>query len=719
MPRNKASTAKPDGTTLETQPDAAPPEGAVGPKDVVRLNAVLKQKAAAAAPAKDVDMINDPYEWVAKQTPYATSADVQVPTKLIDQVIGQELAVAVAEKASSQRRHLLLIGDPGTGKSMIAKAMSEMLPAERLNDVLTYHNAKDPNNPRMLTVDAGAGKKVVHTMKKRARRRKVVNRTMEWVLIIGFIGMGLYYYLQKEDFQVLLFSVLISVFLLMFFRGRKDPVMFAVPKLLMSHEPGKETHAPYVDGTGSHAGALLGDVRHDPYQSGGLETPPHDRVEVGAIHRAHRGVLFIDEINVLRLESQQSLLTALQERVYAIVGQSQTSSGAMVRTEPVPCDFILVAAGNLDAVQPPDGRATGMHPALRSRIRGYGYEVYVNNRMNDDHENRLKLVRFVAQEVARDGRIPHFERDAIAEVILEAQRRSGERGKLTLRLRELGGLVRTAGDIAAGAQRALVTADDVRKAKLLSRSLEQQIADNELDSRRTHESLRPVGQLVGVAAGAGLVGTGEVGEPAGLVVPVAAAVSPPLSRSEGRLAFGGGLEDSARGQTETVGALLKTLVGQDIASKDVSVHSVVRQTGVDSEGCGAAMAVAAISAVEGIPVRQDTVIIGGLTVNGELRAVRGITQQIESAIDAGYTRAICPETNRRDVLLNPIYRGRVTVEFAHTLTDVLTQVLASVERKELMARITRLKGLATSTGRNGHNGHHKPEAGLRPKAGTK
>jgi Lon-like ATP-dependent protease len=659
------------------------------------------QAAVATTVAKSAPMINDPYEWIAKQTPFTTSADVEVPKKLIDQVIGQDMAVAVAEKASSQRRHLLLIGDPGTGKSMIAKAMSEMLPPEKLNDVLTYHNAKDPNNPQILTVDAGEGGKVVKTMRHRAQRRKLVNRVIEWTLYAGIIGMGLYFFLNKTDFMVLLFSMLVVLFMVMIFRGRKDPVQFSVPKLLMSHDPGKEDHAPYVDGTGAHAGALLGDVRHDPFQSGGLETPPHDRVEVGAIHRAHRGVLFVDEINVLRLESQQSLLTALQERKYAIVGQSQTSSGAMVRTDPVPCEFILVAAGNLDAVQPPDGRATGMHPALRSRIRGYGYEVYVNNRMNDNHENRLKLVRFVAQEVLRDGRIPLFERDAIAEVILEAQRRSGERGKLTLRLRELGGLVRTAGDIAAGAKRSAVTSDDVRKAKLLSRSLEQQIAGQELDSRRTHETRRPEGELIGIASGAGLVGTGEVGEPAGLVVPVAAAVTSPLSRSGGALEFGGGLDAAARNQTETVGTLLKNLVGHTIADKDVHVQSLVRQDGVDSEGVGVALAVAAVSALEGVPVRQNTIVVGGLTVNGELRPVRGITQKIEAAIEAGYTQAVVPEGNRTDVLLNPIYRERVEVHFAHTLLEVLDRVFVGPRKKEVLARLARSKGLAVKPTANG------------------
>ena len=155
----------------------------------------------------------------------------------------------------------------------------------------------------------------------------------------------------------------------------------------------------------------------------------------GAIHRSNGGVLFIDEINTLDPHSQQNLLTALQEGEFPITGQSERSSGAMVRTEPFPCRFVMVAAGNLDAIQ-------GMHPALRSRIRGYGYEVYMAESMEDTPENQQKYIRFIAQEVKNDGKIPHFDKSAIDEIIREARRRSNRKGHLTLKLRDIGGLIR-------------------------------------------------------------------------------------------------------------------------------------------------------------------------------------------------------------------------------------------------------------------------------------
>ena len=159
--------------------------------------------------------------------------------------------------------------------------------------------------------------------------------------------------------------------------------------------------------------------------SGGLGTPAYERLVPGMIHKSNKGVLFIDEVGALDKHSQQELLTAMQERKYPITGQSERSSGAMVRSEAVPTDFILVAAGTTDSIQK-------MHPALRSRIRGYGYEVYMNNTMEDSPENQDKVAIFVAQEVKKDTKIPHFTKEAVHAIIQEARVRSGTAGKLKI-----------------------------------------------------------------------------------------------------------------------------------------------------------------------------------------------------------------------------------------------------------------------------------------------
>ena len=62
-------------------------------------------------------------EWVA-DLPISSTTDVPIPDKLVDQVIGQEAASIVVRKASEQRRHMIMVGEPGTGKSMLARSMT-------------------------------------------------------------------------------------------------------------------------------------------------------------------------------------------------------------------------------------------------------------------------------------------------------------------------------------------------------------------------------------------------------------------------------------------------------------------------------------------------------------------------------------------------------------------------------------------------------------------
>ena len=74
---------------------------------------------------------------------YKTTKDIKISSKIVDQVIGQEDAVEIIKKAARQRRHVVLIGDPGTGKSMLGLALAELLPKEKLTDTLSFFNPND------------------------------------------------------------------------------------------------------------------------------------------------------------------------------------------------------------------------------------------------------------------------------------------------------------------------------------------------------------------------------------------------------------------------------------------------------------------------------------------------------------------------------------------------------------------------------------------------
>ena len=627
-------------------------------------------------------------DWI-KDLEIESTEQVPIPDKLVDQVIGQEAAAIVVKKASEQRRHMIMVGEPGTGKSMLARSMTEFLPPEQLEDVLVYRNQEDENEPKVRTVPAGRGSRLIAERRAHVRQqRERTNRTLLFIALV--VGAALLLAtISSGEILTFIFGSFILVFGYFFLRTRLTAGDESnIPKLLVKHERSDEP--PFVDATGSLAGALLGDVRHDPFQSGAdLATPAHERVEPGAVHRANKGVLYIDEIRMLRMEEQQALLVAMQERELSISGRSERSSGALTKSEPVPTDFILVAAGNLDSIQ-------NMHPALRSRIRGYGYEVYVNTDMKDTERNRRRLIRFIAQEVRNEMKkdsgksIPHFDKHAISLVLKEAQRRSGRRGKLSLRLRELGGLVRIAGDLAAEDGSSLTQSKHVVRARAIAKPLEQQVADRYLERQSEYSMLVNEGDRVGRVNGLAVLGADTgLSDYSGVVLPVEAMVTPTQGRS-GQVIATGGLSDLAKESVTNISAVVKKLTGKDIRDYDLHVQFPGTHN-VDGDSASITMATAIISAFEGVPIDQNLAMTGSLTVRGEVLPIGGVSAKIEAAVKSGIKRVVIPRSNMNDVLIDEKFESQVEILAVDSLDEVLEHALVGKEEKvSLVERLAKV-----------------------------
>jgi Lon-like ATP-dependent protease len=389
-------------------------------------------------------------------------------------------------------------------------------------------------------------------------------------------------------------------------------------------------------------------------------------------------VLFIDEINTLDIRSQQKLMTAIQEGEFGITGQSERSSGAMVQTEPVPCDFIMIAAGNLDAME-------NMHPALRDRIKGYGYEVYMDDTIDESPEMRRKYARFVAQEVEKDGRLPHFTDDAVEEVILEAKRRAGRKGHLSLRLRDLGGLVRVAGDVARAEDKEFTDREDVLRAKRRSRSIEQQLADDYIERRKDYELTVSEGSVIGRVNGLAVMG-----EDSGIVLPVMAEVAP--SQGPGNVIATGKLQEMAEEAVQNVSAIIKKFSDEDITEQDIHIQFVqAGQQGVDGDSASITVATAVISALEDIPVKQNIAMTGSLSVRGDVLPVGGVTHKIEAAAKAGLDTIIIPAANEQDVMIEDEYEEMVDIVPVTHISEVLDVALAGEPEKDSL--VDRLKSI--------------------------
>ena len=612
---------------------------------------------------------------------FNNTSEISISKKIVDQIIGQNNVIEIIKKASKQRRHVLLIGQSGTGKSMCGQGLAELLPDEKLVDIISVDNPTDDNNPIIRTLPKGEGKKVIQKAKLQSMSSIKNQNIIFFVLLV--IALITPWWIRSRYGDIMAAASLIgsmiflASYVLFMNISRKSIVgqQIKIPKLLVDNS--LKTKSPFVDASGAQIDALLGSVLHDPLQSGGLGTPAYERVIPGFVHKANGGVLFIDEVGNLPPTAQQELLTAVQEKKFPITARAERSSGASVVTTPAPTDFVLVAAGTPDTI-------ANMHPALRSRIRGYGYEVYMNNDIDDSKTNRDKIIQFIAQEVEKDKKIPHFTNKACELIIQEAKKRSGRANKLTLRLRELGGLIRAAGDLAFEENSEFVQPIHIQRAKKSARTLEQQIADKYIEQKKEYQVIKTEGKLIGRVNGLAVMGSDN--HHSGIVLPIESEVTPGGQKAD--FIATGQLGKIAKEAVKNVSAIVLKYFGEDIKEKyDIFTQFIGTPEGVEGDSASIAVATSIISALKKIPIHQDVAMTGSLSVRGGVLAIGGVTAKVEAAIEAGIKKVIVPKPNEKDIILNKHQLSKVKIIPVSTIQEVLKETLDWKGKEKILKKL--------------------------------
>jgi Lon-like ATP-dependent protease len=614
-----------------------------------------------------------------------------------------------ATKMAPPGPYLLLLGDPGTGKSLIGRALSVHLTDLykehniQLQDMVCGPNKVLPSEPKISSHPAGAGKRVILKKKLKEEKKLFLQRTglrmFTYLLIciaMIFMFAGFYYLWQETvrwDTNALVFGEPIRIMyngdftrfmieafttigmttflpagmLLMFlilitflgrfgiFGGAKGiggAKTSSIPKLIVDNS---KKLAPFIDATGHGSAQLFGSVAWDPFQTGGLGTPEHQRVTAGDVHRAHMGILYIDEIKNLKPHEAITVLTVLEDGQLPITLRSRWSdaggTAAMaVATEPVPCMSFLVGAGNFDTI----GQ---VHPALMDRIYGYGKVVRMNNDMPNTVENRRKYVQFIAQEVSRFRLIP-FSQEACEEVIDEGRRRSNKTDTLSTKFRPMVSIVKTAATLAMNEGLALVQRKHVTEAiEKHCKTIQKQLLEHQMSERGKLLEISPEGVRMGQIYGLAVVTDQYSKEMTGNVLTVKGFMEKrdtrPNNALHGYYKVTGiakeGKEEFIADSVAKVRSVILQKYGVDIAQDFFTHIDFAQAYGVDGPSAGVTMAILLCSLLEGKPIRQDVAVTGEINVSVDdviqVTAVSGLHEKIKAAEMWGFKKVIIPAKN--------------------------------------------------------------------------
>jgi Lon-like ATP-dependent protease len=588
---------------------------------------------------------------------------------------------------------LLLLGDAGTGKSLIGRAMSSYMTEIykkhkiKLYDVLSWKNKTLPSEPKISIHQAGKGKEIISIQTQKIGKKSFWQRWGMRILrtfLGGFglvlIGLSMFIIVLSENplntfifvaplviggASLLFFSFMIGWFGKMMggvgpAQGIGGAERSDAPKLLIDNSSGR---VPYIDATGHGSAQLFGSIAWDPYQTGGLGTPEHQRVSAGDVHRAHLGILFIDEIKNLTGAEAITLLTVLEEGQIPIALRSLFHGGdtaAMaVSTEPVPSMVFFIAAGNLDSLP-------NIHAALLDRIQGYGKTVYMNNYMDNTIENRQKVVQFISQEVKRFNLLP-FTRESCMEVIEESRRKSGRRDKLTTKFRPLISIIKTASTLARDEGKSEVDVKYIREAiDVHCKSIYQQVLERFVAEKNVYLIINPksepkIGQIYGLS----ITKDPNADEMMGSVLPIRASMEEVKKKQDGYFHITGvAVKDESYIQhsISKVAHIIQQMCG--FSPFDKRTHIDFAQShGIEGPSAGVAMTLALLSIVNKKKVRQDIAVTGEINIgiDGQvvITPIGGTHEKIMAAQRWGFSKVLIPQKNYENDIIPDEYKVKV------------------------------------------------------------
>jgi predicted ATP-dependent protease len=266
------------------------------------------------------------------------------------------------------------------------------------------------------------------------------------------------------------------------------------------------------------------------------------------------------------------------------------------------------------------------------------------------------LVRTVAEA---DG-LPPFLADGVAAVVEYGVRLAGQRNRITTRFSRIADLVREAAFWARREHTEAIGARDVWRA------LEERRTRVNLIEEKTHRLIREgvvlidtasatVGQVNGLAVLD--VGDHQFGRPTRITASLSAGASGVVN-IERMASLSGRHHD--KGVLILTGYLRETFATDRPFAMTASITLEQSYDEVDGDSAATAEILALLSALTGVPARQDLAVTGSMNQKGQVQAVGGVNEKIEGFFDlclarglTGEQGVLIPSANLPHLMLRP------------------------------------------------------------------
>ena len=672
------------------------------------------------------DYKDNDYEWIKELLDYPrtleerleffdNTSQIEIPQDPIDQVIFQDKAKRAIRKIAQNRGHILMVGSPGTGKSMLANMFNEVLEKSlgdylRPRDAIIAYPGKDKNHVRIAyeepqkieqllenfnkTIDAARDAVDEFSLADQIQSARKAKRGLLWATVIG-IAAGIFY---APAFVAVGLTGMGAIFMFMQENNhraqekiqresntdRRNVVKHLydmVPDILCDPRKDKNLMARISE---PDARNMKGGFRHDPYQSGNLETPCHKRAYLGA--HAKSPIIYIDELKTLiKVGYMAELLEIMQNKQYILEGGRNTGSGAADRSENhLKADNIIVACCNHDTLQHLQQEGEG---AFLSRIEDKGEIIRMENSVPETPEAIRQVAQYVKQEILNLGAefkdswgevieaegyesvkqrseyifgksLPadfklqerEFDKSAVLELVKELRCRASD-GKLSSILRPINGIIKSAEFEAIFENSALVQARHVKRALKEHLSLEGGLS-KEVSEHKTYlkKYIGAMTDSIGYVVGLAVIHSNSSSQMVGQPLPIHCQINLGIAD---KVVAPGKIGDIAKAAAQNVRASIKKVLNKIRApyvGYEMYVEYIQAHGGVEGDSASVAMDIALISDFVKQPVNQRYGVTGSLT-GDIILAVGGVTEKIRSIMDPvlGMEGACIPWLNKRDI----------------------------------------------------------------------